>query len=389
MITRARRFVFVLWFASVCLLASPSTPAQERLCDPSWEFCYDQIRQLVRSETVGIDMAFYMIELPGLVDEVIARHNAGVRVRLVVEPRGSIKFPQNQPLLDKLQAAGIPMRYKVGDGIVHVKQALFAAQNTVLFTGSNFGDADVGPYAQFENYVDGAWYFTNDPAVVNSFKTRYDDIWTNTTLYGNYAIITGPLTRRYPTFAIDPSVNFVPNSNPAEDYGARMIAELDRENQKIDLTMYRVTDVGIVDALLRALARGVPVRLLAEPHEYRFDISRLGAEFTGPYNMDRMFAAGVQIRMRKHRGLNHQKSVTLYGNGMTVFGSSNWSWQSFNFHEEHNYFTNKGWFFQWFVDQLIGSGTRRRSMRRLCHCRRKYRLTADPRLERPLERRRC
>src|SRR5688500_13092385 len=97
MITRARRFVFVLWFASVCLLASPSTPAQERLCDPSWEFCYDQIRQLVRSETVGIDMAFYMIELPGLVDEVIARHNAGVRVRLVVEPRGSIKFPQNQP----------------------------------------------------------------------------------------------------------------------------------------------------------------------------------------------------------------------------------------------------------------------------------------------------
>src|SRR5688500_19818001 len=75
MITRARRFVFVLWFASVCLLASPSTPAQERLCDPSWEFCYDQIRQLVRSETVGIDMAFYMIELPGLVDEVIARHN--------------------------------------------------------------------------------------------------------------------------------------------------------------------------------------------------------------------------------------------------------------------------------------------------------------------------
>src|SRR5687767_8761981 len=201
------------------------------------------------------------------------------------------------------RAAGAPMRYKVGDGIVHVKQALFAAQNTVLFTGSNFGDADVGPYAQFENYVDGAWYFTNDPAVVNSFKTRYDDIWTNTTLYGNYANITGPLTRRYPTFPIDPAMNFLPNSNPAEDYGARMIGELDRENQKIDLTMYRLTDVGIVDALLRALERGVPVRLLAEPHEYRFDAGRLGAEFTGPYNMDRMFAAGVQIRMRKHSGV--------------------------------------------------------------------------------------
>src|SRR6185503_15319708 len=140
--------------------------------------------------------------------------------------------------------------------------------------------------------------------------------------------------------------------NTAEDYGARMIAELDRENQKIDLTMYRITEVGIVDALLRAKARGVPVRLLAEPHEYRFDAGRLGAEFTGPYNMDRMLAAGVQIKMRNHRGLNHQKSVTLYGRGLTVFGSSNWSWQSFNYQEEHNYFTNKTWFFQWFVDQF-------------------------------------
>src|SRR4030095_16440829 len=126
---------------------------------------------------------------------------------------------------------------------------------------------------------------------------------TNTTTYGNYANISGPLTRRYPTFPIDPSVNLVPNVNPAEDYGARTIAQIDQETQKIDLTMYRITDISICDALLRALARGAPVRLLAEPKEYRFDSSRLGAEFTGPYNVDRLFAAGVQIRMRKHLGL--------------------------------------------------------------------------------------
>ncbi|HET8782337.1 MAG TPA: phospholipase D-like domain-containing protein, partial [Pyrinomonadaceae bacterium] len=188
--TRARLAV-TFWFAiTVCLLAPTSSSAQERLCDPSWEDCYGQIVGQVRSETVGIDMAFYMIELPGLVDDLIARHKAGVRVRIVVEPRANLKFPQNQPLIDKLNAAGIPLRYKLGDGIVHVKLALFAGQNKVLFTGSNFGDADVAPYVQFDNYVDGAWYFTDDPAVVNSFKTRFDDIWTDTTLYGNYANIT-------------------------------------------------------------------------------------------------------------------------------------------------------------------------------------------------------
>lgn len=160
------------------------------------------------------------------------------------------------------------------------------------------------------------------------------------------------MTRKCSTFAIDPAINFLPHPNPAEDYGVRAIAEIDRETQKIDVTMYRLTDVGICDALLRALNRGVPVRLLAEPHEYRFDQNRKGAQFTGAYNVDRLYAAGVQIRMRKHRGLNHQKSVSLYGRGLTIFGSSNWQFESYNLQEEHNYFTTKTWFFQWFVDQF-------------------------------------
>ena len=54
------------------LFASQATSAQERLCDPSFENCYDPILDLVRKETVGIDMAFYMIELPQLTDAVIA-----------------------------------------------------------------------------------------------------------------------------------------------------------------------------------------------------------------------------------------------------------------------------------------------------------------------------
>src|ERR1041385_9009632 len=342
-------FSLAIFFA---LLAPSVASAQERLCDPSFENCLWPTLDLIRAETKGIDVELYMIEHTQLADEIIARYTAGVPVRLIVEPRADLKFPGNQPLLDKFQAAGIPMRYKLGDGIIHAKAMIFSGQNKVLFTGSNFGDADFAPYDPYLNYVDGAWYFTDDASVVNSFKTRFDDLWTDTTLYGNYANITGALTRRYPIVAIDPTVNFLPNKNPAEDYGARTIAQIDQETQKIDLTMYRVTDVGICDALLRALARGVPVRLLAEPAEYRFDASRLGAEFTGPYNIDRMYAAGVQIKMRLHKGLNHQKSVSLYGRGLTIFGSSNWSWESFNYQEEHNYFTNKTWFFQWFVKQF-------------------------------------
>ena len=337
---------------AIILLLSQSSLAQERLCDPAFENCYSPLLEAVQNETVGIDMAFYWIELPELADAVIKRHQAGVPVRITVEPRANAKIPGNQTILDRFKAAGIPMRYKLADGIVHLKMVLFAGQNKVVFSSSNLGDGDVRPFVPYVNYVDGAWYFCNDPALVNSFKTRYDDLWTNPIAYGNYANISGPLTRRYPTYPIDPSLNFLPNPKSSEDYATRTIASIDEENQKIDLSMYRVTDVRICDALIRAVARGVPVRLLAEPLEYRFDASRTGAEPTGPYNIDRLYAAGVQIKMRKHLGLTHQKSIQLYGQGLTIFGSSNWSWQSFNYQEEHNYFSNKPWFFQWFANQF-------------------------------------
>ena len=352
MISRAR-LLRVLWaFSASILLSYHSASAQERLCDPSFEDCYTPLLNAIRAETTGIDFAFYWIALPEVADAIIQRAQAGVPVRLIVEPRANLKFPDNQTLLDRFRAAGIPMRFKLGDGIVHAKMMLLAGQNKVVFSSSNFGDADVRPFVPFANYVDGVWYFSDDPTVVNSFKTRYDDNWTNTTLYGDYANINGQLSRRYQTFAIDPSLNFLPNRNALEDYSLRTIAQIDMETQQIDLTMYRLTDLSICDALLRAVARGVQVRLLAEPLEYRFDENRTGSELTGPYNVDRLYASGVQIKMRRHLGLTHQKSLTLYSRGLTIFGSSNWSSPSFNYQEEHNYFTTKPWFFQWFVNQF-------------------------------------
>src|ERR1041385_9244236 len=262
---RPIRVVRSFWLVFACiLLTALNSQAQERLCDPSFEDCYTPLLKAVQAETVGIDFAFYGIQLPELADAIVRRYQAGVAVRLTVEPRANPKFPNNQTILDKFQAAGIPMRYKAGDGIVHVKELLLAGQNKVIFSSSNFGDGDVRPYEPYVNYVDGAWYFSDDLALVNGFKTRYDDIWTNTIAYGNYANIAAPVTRKYQTYPIDPSINFLPSSDLSEDYSTRTIAQIDQENQKIDLTMYRIPDVRTCDALLRALARGVVVRLLAE-----------------------------------------------------------------------------------------------------------------------------
>ena len=65
--------------------------------------------------------------IPELANAIIRRHQAGVPVRIIVEPRANLKFPMNQPLLDQFRAAGIPMRFKLEEGgIVHIKVLLVA-----------------------------------------------------------------------------------------------------------------------------------------------------------------------------------------------------------------------------------------------------------------------
>src|SRR5437763_17215497 len=70
------------------------------------------------------------------------------------------------------------------------------------------------------------------------------------------------------------------------------------------------------------------------------------------YNMDRLSAAGVPMRVRAAAGENHEKLVLLYGQGMSIFGSSNWTSPSSNSQQEHNYFTTKAWLFTWFGNQF-------------------------------------
>ncbi|MFN2514324.1 MAG: hypothetical protein ABR568_23290, partial [Pyrinomonadaceae bacterium] len=101
-----RTFFLIIGFL---LLTSHPLAAQERLCDPSFENCYQPLLDLVNAENAGIDIAFYMIELPGLANAIISRHQAGVPVRIIVEPRGNLKFPMNQPLIDQFRNAGVPM----------------------------------------------------------------------------------------------------------------------------------------------------------------------------------------------------------------------------------------------------------------------------------------
>jgi phosphatidylserine/phosphatidylglycerophosphate/cardiolipin synthase-like enzyme len=341
-----KRCVLLVALAGAVLAAAPArAEATDKLCDPANEDCRDILVRTIRSEFVGIDVAFWFMEDQWYANELIAKWRAGVPVRVIVDSRANSTYLQNGPILDMIKAAGIPMRERFTGGILHWKMMLFSGQGIVQFSGANYSPDAWLPLAMplYSNYVDEAILFTDKPSIVNSFRTKYDDLWLNTTEYRNFANIVSPRVRVHDIWPKDPELNFA----PAESYANRSVQHYYAETQRIDVIMYRITDRRHTDAMIDAVRRGIPVRLITEPKQYR-DPTRLWHS----WNVDRLYMAGVQIKHRKHAGLNHQKSVLLYGQRMAIFGSSNWTSPSAESQEEHNLFTRDAAMYQWFVNQF-------------------------------------
>ena len=76
---------------AVGLLFATAAPgrAQDRLCDPGGEDCRAILINYIRNETVGIDVAFWFMEDARYTAELIKKHQAGVPVRVLMDPRAN------------------------------------------------------------------------------------------------------------------------------------------------------------------------------------------------------------------------------------------------------------------------------------------------------------
>jgi phosphatidylserine/phosphatidylglycerophosphate/cardiolipin synthase-like enzyme len=346
---------FATWFlaATVCAVAAPASAQEwpdEWLCDPSHQNCRAPLIKLIEDEQVGIDVAFWFMEDTRYSAALAAKFKEGVPVRVIMDSEANGSYPGNVAALQDLKTAGIPMIEKVSKGIVHWKTMIFAGQNKVEFSGANFSSPGFVADEPYINYLDEVIYFTNDPAIVHSFKTKYDDHWTAASGFAVYANITSPRVRTHATYPIDPQMNFPPGS----DFANKSVGRYNAETQKIDSVMFRITDRRHTDALINAMRRGIPFRLITDEDEYRDPTRPWNA-----YNIDLLHVATQQIcpttcavKLEGHLGHLHQKSTLLYGQQLTIFGSSNWTSPSANSQLEHNIFTKKPWFFEFFRAQF-------------------------------------
>jgi hypothetical protein len=179
-VSRVRTLFLKIFVATAAVGFYLSAPApayaqtlapQDRLCDPSFQNCRTDLLTYIKQENVGIDAAFWLLSDDRYVQAIILRWQAGVPVRLLVDPRCNENHETCTAALDKFRAAGIPMRYRNASGILHWKTMLFAGQGQLEFSGANYNSFEFVPDTPYVNYTDEVVYYSNDQAIAQSFMT--------------------------------------------------------------------------------------------------------------------------------------------------------------------------------------------------------------------------
>jgi phosphatidylserine/phosphatidylglycerophosphate/cardiolipin synthase-like enzyme/sarcosine oxidase gamma subunit len=140
----------------------------------------------INAETAGVDLVSYRMTVPTLTDALIKRKQAGVPVRVFVEPTQyrSDKFPEYWLVgneTDKLWVAGIPIKIRTHAGLTHMKTLI--TSRSALLASSNYT----------KNWQRDHNYFitvAEKPALYTQMKDEFERMWNDTTNYTDFTPLT-------------------------------------------------------------------------------------------------------------------------------------------------------------------------------------------------------
>src|SRR5579872_7229535 len=170
----------------LAVLAAPRrVSADEHVYFSATDNVTDVLVQHINAETVRLDISSWYLSEHSISIAIAARFAAGVPVRLIGD-RGAIfeADPHTKAEFYWLASQGVPIRLRFNPTwfpeIDHWKAVIFAGQNLVEFGSGNFAPTELAP-ASPTNYCDETELFTDDAAIVDAFKTKFDVMWNDTT----------------------------------------------------------------------------------------------------------------------------------------------------------------------------------------------------------------
>ncbi len=290
---------------------------QERLSPP--------IVDAIGRTRMTLDVALYNLQIDAAVEALVKARDRGVKVRVLFD--AAHVYPQAGKQLQAVIDSGIETRAmngRGGTGAMHCKFALF--DGTLLETGS----ANWSGFAENSSYEN--IMFVGDRDIVDGYARDFEWMWTQARPAGQpEASAARPSA---PPSDPTPDVNF--NGTMLPDYAfsprggteAAIVKAIDAARSEVDLAMFTFTSPGIMEAMKRASARGVTVKIMLFS----------GQKF--PFFKDAMSGRmGLRFKDgRQEKGQMHNKFAVLDGK-LLINGSFNWTTTAENANTENTIFT--------------------------------------------------
>jgi hypothetical protein len=160
----------------------------ERMLFPAKDNVINELVRLINAETVRVDISAWYLTEHAISIAIANKHNASPRVPVrLIGDRGSIFEidPNTRNEFYWLANQGVPIRLRVNPTwfpeIDHWKMGIFVGQGIVEFGSANWVTSQLAPDVPGSNYADETAFFTDDPVLVKAFKTKFDQMWNDTT----------------------------------------------------------------------------------------------------------------------------------------------------------------------------------------------------------------
>ena len=130
----------------------------------------------INKENRRLDFVTYRITVSNITTALIARHAAGVPVRIIMDPQEyrNRKWPEfwlTRANIDRMWAAGVPIKKRIHAGLTHMKMLI--TSNYATNASSNHGSE----WQRDHNYFVPA---ISKPAVYGAMAARFNTMWNDT-----------------------------------------------------------------------------------------------------------------------------------------------------------------------------------------------------------------
>lgn len=272
-----------------------------------------------------LDVALYNLQFEDTIAAMLRAKERGVKVRVIFDY--DHVYPQAGKQIQEVIASGLEtrvMKGRGGSGSMHCKYAIF--DSSLLETGSaNW--SNLAEAASYENLI-----FTADTHIIAGYNADFEWLWAQAKTAGQPDAVAAKPT--LPPADPQPSVQFngvtLPNYifSPRAGTTAAMVKAIDAARSEVDVAMFSFTSRPLMDALNRAAARGLQVKMLlyvksAFPFREEAKTNRISVHYK----------AG-----RTENGIMHNKFAVLDGT-LLINGSFNWSATAEDINTENTIFT--------------------------------------------------